>query len=188
MLAKRIIPCLDIKDGRVVKGVSFVNLRDAGDPVDVAKVYEMEQADEVVFLDITASHEKRDIILDVARRTSEMVFMPLTIGGGIRHIADILVTYLSHVRRNDSLLLEYAHKLGNRSVFKRLGYLLQAIGADEKPLIEGCHKALSSGISLLDPTPTATRKGRIVRRWNLLINVTLDIAKGALHDRPNRTK
>jgi len=89
MLAKRIIPCLDIKDGRVVKGVSFVNLRDAGDPVDVAKVYETEQADEVVFLDITASHEKRDIILDVARRTSEMVFMPLTIGGGIRNLKDI---------------------------------------------------------------------------------------------------
>jgi len=89
MLAKRIIPCLDIKDGRVVKGVSFVNLRDAGDPVDVAKVYEAEQADEVVFLDITASHEKRDIILDVARRTSEMVFMPLTIGGGIRDLKDI---------------------------------------------------------------------------------------------------
>jgi imidazole glycerol-phosphate synthase subunit HisF len=89
MLAKRIIPCLDIKDGRVVKGVSFVNLRDAGDPVDVAKVYEEEQADEVVFLDITASHEKRDIILDVARRTSEMVFMPLTIGGGIRDLKDI---------------------------------------------------------------------------------------------------
>jgi cyclase len=89
MLAKRIIPCLDIKDGRVVKGVSFVNLRDAGDPVDVAKVYEAEQADEVVFLDITASHEKRDIILDVARRTSEMVFMPLTIGGGIRNLKDI---------------------------------------------------------------------------------------------------
>jgi len=89
MLAKRIIPCLDIKDGRVVKGVSFVNLRDAGDPVDVARVYEAEQADEVVFLDITASHEKRDIILDVARRTSEMVFMPLTIGGGIRNLKDI---------------------------------------------------------------------------------------------------
>lgn len=89
MLAKRIIPCLDIKDGRVVKGVSFVNLRDAGDPADVAKTYEMEEADEVVFLDITASHEKRDTILEVARRTSEMVFMPLTIGGGIRSLKDI---------------------------------------------------------------------------------------------------
>ncbi|MEW5800727.1 MAG: imidazole glycerol phosphate synthase subunit HisF [bacterium] len=89
MLAKRIIPCLDIKDGRVVKGVSFINLRDAGDPVDVARIYESEQADEIVFLDITASHEKRDIILEVARRTSEMVFMPLTIGGGIRTLKDI---------------------------------------------------------------------------------------------------
>ncbi|MCL6582645.1 MAG: imidazole glycerol phosphate synthase subunit HisF [bacterium] len=89
MLAKRIIPCLDIKDGRVVKGVSFVNLRDAGDPVEVAKTYEAEEADEIVFLDITASHEKREIIIDVARRTSEMVFMPLTIGGGIRSLKDI---------------------------------------------------------------------------------------------------
>ncbi len=129
----------------------------------------------------------RVLVSDPAKTMVDMLDDP-TIGGGIRHIADILVTYLSHVRRNDSLLLEYAHKLGNRSVFKRLGYLLEAIGADEKTLIEGCHKALSSGISLLDPTPTATRKGRIVRRWNLLINVTLDIAKGALHDRPNRTK
>jgi cyclase len=89
MLAKRIIPCLDIKDGRVVKGVSFVNLKDAGDPVEVAKTYENERADEVVFLDITASHEKRDIILDVVKRTSEMVFMPLTVGGGIRNLKDI---------------------------------------------------------------------------------------------------
>ncbi|MDD5773043.1 MAG: imidazole glycerol phosphate synthase subunit HisF [bacterium] len=89
MLAKRIIPCLDVKDGRVVKGVKFLNLQDAGDPVEVAKKYEEEGADEVVFLDITASHEKRNIILDVVKRTAEMVFMPLTVGGGIRTIEDI---------------------------------------------------------------------------------------------------
>jgi cyclase len=89
MRAKRIIPCLDVKDGRVVKGVRFVNLADAGDPVEVARAYEMQGADELVFLDITASHERRDIILDVVSRTSEQVFMPLTVGGGIRELADI---------------------------------------------------------------------------------------------------
>ncbi|MBM80645.1 MAG: imidazole glycerol phosphate synthase subunit HisF [Planctomycetaceae bacterium] len=89
MLAKRIIPCLDVHAGRVVKGVNFLNLRDAGDPVDIAARYEEEGADELVFLDITASHEGRDIILDVVRRTSEVVFMPLTVGGGIRNLDDI---------------------------------------------------------------------------------------------------
>jgi cyclase len=89
MLAKRIIPCLDVKDGRVVKGVSFVNLRDAGDPVENALFYDEQGADELVFLDITASHEKRKIILDVVERTADDVFMPLTVGGGIRTLNDI---------------------------------------------------------------------------------------------------
>ncbi len=89
MLAKRIIPCLDVHAGRVVKGTNFVNLRDAGDPVQVADRYEQEGADELVFLDITASHEDRDILLDVVRRTAEVVFMPLTVGGGIRTLDDI---------------------------------------------------------------------------------------------------
>jgi cyclase len=89
MLAKRIIPCLDVKDGRVVKGVSFVNLRDAGDPVENAKFYDKQGADELIFLDITASHEKRKIILDVVMRTAEDVFMPLTVGGGIGSLNDI---------------------------------------------------------------------------------------------------
>ncbi len=89
MLAKRIIPCLDVNAGRVVKGTNFINLRDAGDPVEVASRYEAEGADELVFLDITASHEGRGIILDVVRRTAEVCFMPLTVGGGIRTIEDI---------------------------------------------------------------------------------------------------
>ncbi|REK12713.1 MAG: imidazole glycerol phosphate synthase subunit HisF [Planctomycetota bacterium] len=89
MLAKRVIPCLDVDRGRVVKGTNFVNLRDAGDPVDVAARYEQEGADELVFLDIAASHEGRDIMLDVVRRTAEMVFMPLCVGGGIRTLEDI---------------------------------------------------------------------------------------------------
>ncbi|EMI42821.1 imidazole glycerol phosphate synthase subunit HisF [Rhodopirellula sp. SWK7] len=89
MLAARIIPCLDVHGGRVVKGTNFVNLRDAGDPVEVARRYEAEGADELVFLDITASHEERDILLDVVRRTAEQVFMPLTVGGGVRTIEDV---------------------------------------------------------------------------------------------------
>lgn len=89
MLTKRIIPCLDVKDGRVVKGVKFLDLKDAGDPVIVAKRYEEQQADELVFLDITASSENRKIILEVVRRTAENVFMPLTVGGGIRDLSDI---------------------------------------------------------------------------------------------------
>jgi len=88
MLAKRIIPCLDVDKGRVVKGVNFLNLRDAGDPVEVARRYDAEGADELVFLDITASHEQRDILLDIVRATAEQVFMPLTVGGGIRTIDD----------------------------------------------------------------------------------------------------
>jgi cyclase len=89
MLTKRIIPCLDVDRGRVVKGTNFVNLRDAGDPVAVAARYEQEGADELVFLDITASHEGREIMLDVVRRTAEQVFMPLTVGGGVRTLEDI---------------------------------------------------------------------------------------------------
>jgi cyclase len=88
MLAKRIIPCLDVENGRVVKGVNFLNLRDAGDPVAVAKRYEDEGADELVFLDITASHEQRDIILDIVSKTADQVFMPLTVGGGVRTVDD----------------------------------------------------------------------------------------------------
>lgn len=89
MLAARVIPCLDVHGGRVVKGTNFVNLRDAGDPVEVARRYEAEGADELVYLDITASHEGRDILLDVVRRTAEQVFMPLTVGGGVRTVEDV---------------------------------------------------------------------------------------------------
>ncbi|QJE74402.1 imidazole glycerol phosphate synthase subunit HisF [Aerophototrophica crusticola] len=89
MLKARIIPCLDVKDGRVVKGVNFVDLVDAGDPVEQARVYDAAGADELTFLDITASHENRDTIFDVVRRTAEQVFMPLTVGGGVRTVEDI---------------------------------------------------------------------------------------------------
>ena len=89
MLAKRIIPCLDVNAGRVVKGVKFLGLRDAGDPVEIARAYDREGADELCFLDITASHEKREIILDVVARTADEVFMPLTVGGGIHTLEDV---------------------------------------------------------------------------------------------------
>src|SRR5438552_3289081 len=89
MLTRRIIPCLDVKEGRVVKGVNFVGLRDAGDPVEIAQRYDEEAADELTFLDITASHERRKIILDVVARTAETVFMPLTVGGGVRELQDV---------------------------------------------------------------------------------------------------
>jgi cyclase len=91
MLAKRIIPCLDVKAGRVVKGVQFVELKDAGDPVEAARAYDADGADELCFLDITASHEERKILLDVVSRTAEQVFMPLTVGGGVRTLDDIRI-------------------------------------------------------------------------------------------------
>ena len=89
MLTKRIIPCLDVKDGRVVKGIKFLSLRDAGDPVEIARAYEKQKADELVFLDITASYENRKTLIDVVRKVAENIFMPFTVGGGIRGIDDI---------------------------------------------------------------------------------------------------
>jgi cyclase len=125
MLAKRIIPCLDVHAGRVVKGVNFLNLRDAGDPVQIAARYEQDGADELVFLDITASHEERDIILDVVRRTSEVCFMPLTVGGGIRTLDDIRrllnagcdkVSINSAAVKNPSFVRDAALKFGSQCI------------------------------------------------------------------------
>ena len=95
MLTARVIPCLDVKDGRVVKGINFVDLRDAGDPVEQARVYDQAGADELCFLDIAASHEKREIMLDVVARTAEVCFMPLTVGGGVRSTDDIRALLLA---------------------------------------------------------------------------------------------
>lgn len=125
MLAKRVIPCLDVNNGRVVKGTNFLNLRDAGDPVEVASRYEREGADELVFLDITASHEQRDIIIDVVRRTAEVVFMPLTVGGGIRTIDDIRsllnagadkVSINSTACKNPEFVREAARRFGSQCI------------------------------------------------------------------------
>ncbi|MBT6724598.1 MAG: imidazole glycerol phosphate synthase subunit HisF, partial [Planctomycetaceae bacterium] len=125
MLANRIIPCLDVESGRVVKGTNFVNLRDAGDPVEVASRYEREGADELVFLDITASHEGRDIMLDVVKRTAEQIFMPLTVGGGIRTIEDIRsllnagtdkVSINSAACKDPQFVREAARKFGSQCI------------------------------------------------------------------------
>ena len=125
MLAKRIIPCLDVHAGRVVKGVNFLNLQDAGDPVEVAARYEEDGADELVFLDITASHEERAILLDVVRRTSEVCFMPLTVGGGIRTIDDIRsllnagcdkVSINSSAVKNPDFVRQAALKFGSQCI------------------------------------------------------------------------
>lgn len=122
MLTKRIIPCLDVNRGRVVKGINFLNLRDAGDPVEVARRYEEAGADELVFLDISASHEGREIMLDVVRRVSEEVFMPFTVGGGIRTLEDATrliqagaekVSINSAAIRNPGLITEVAGKFGS---------------------------------------------------------------------------
>jgi len=125
MLAKRIIPCLDVKEGRVVKGINFLNLRDAGDPVENAQRYSEEGADEVVFLDITATLEKRKIMLDVVARTAEHVFIPLTVGGGVRSIEDIRellkhgadkVSINTAAVKNPPLIREAAERFGSQCI------------------------------------------------------------------------
>lgn len=125
MLVKRIIPCLDVKDGRVVKGTNFLNLRDAGDPVENARFYDEQGADELAFLDITASAEKRQIIIDVVRRTAEEVFMPLTVGGGLRTIEDVRqllsagadkVSINTAAVENPDLIRAAAEKFGSQCV------------------------------------------------------------------------
>ncbi|MCK4995005.1 MAG: imidazole glycerol phosphate synthase subunit HisF [Candidatus Omnitrophica bacterium] len=125
MLAKRIIPCLDVKDGRVVKGINFLNLRDAGDPVEQAAMYSVQGADEVVFLDITASSDHRKTMLDVVRRTAEQVFIPFTVGGGIRTLKDIelilrkgadKVSLNTAAVKNPQLVKRGARKFGNQCI------------------------------------------------------------------------
>ncbi len=125
MLKARIIPCLDVKDGRVVKGVNFVGLRDAGDPVEQAKIYDAAGADELCFLDITASSDNRDIILDVVRQTAEQCFMPLTVGGGVRDEDDVRklllagadkVSVMTAAVKRPELVRELAEKFGSQCI------------------------------------------------------------------------
>ncbi len=145
MITKRIIPCLDVKDGRVVKGTNFVNLRDAGDPVEAARLYNEQGADELVFLDITASNEERKTLVDVVERTAREVFMPLTVGGGIRTVEDfraILLAGADKVAVNSAavkdkyLLSRAADKFGSQCV---------VIAIDAKKTDKGFHVYINGG-------------------------------------------
>src|SRR5665213_529541 len=137
MLKMRIIPCLDVKDGRVVKGVNFVDLADAGDPVTQARFYDREGADELCFLDITASHEGRDTLYDVVRRTAEQCFMPLTVGGGVRTVADIRTLLLAGADKTSintaavarpELVREAAEKFGSQCIVTAIDAKMTAPG------------------------------------------------------------
>ncbi|MDH7485071.1 MAG: imidazole glycerol phosphate synthase subunit HisF [Anaerolineae bacterium] len=149
MLAKRIIPCLDVKDGRVVKGIRFLELRDAGDPVEQAQVYDAEGADELVFLDITASHERREIVADMVRRVADAVFIPFTVGGGLRSVEDIRqilmagadkISINSAAVRRPELITEGARRFGSQCIVvaidaKRVsGFGFQVPGSERETL------------------------------------------------------
>jgi len=163
MLTKRIIPCLDVKDARVVKGVKFLNLKDAGDPVEIARRYEKEGADELVFLDITASSEKRKIILEVVRRAAENVFMPLTVGGGIRNLSDIRdllnagadkVSINTAAVKNPQLIRDASSKFGSQCI---------VVAIDAK-----LHMA--NGISHMDKSTISYKPQAISNKWEVYIN------------------
>lgn len=154
MLAKRVIPCLDVDRGRVVKGTNFVNLRDAGDPVEVAARYEKEGADELVFLDICASHEGRDIMLEVVRRTAEQIFMPLTVGGGIRTIEDIRQLLLAG---SDKVSINSAAVKNPQFVYdaaRRFGSQCIVVNIDPKRVKNGTVPLSAQGRSPFSPERT----------------------------------
>jgi cyclase len=139
MLTKRIIPCLDVDQGRVVKGVKYVDHVDCGDPVEVAQLYDRQEADEITFLDISASHEERGILLDVVSRTAETVFMPLTVGGGVRSLADIRdllnagadkVSIMTAAVKNPDLVAEAANKIGSANLVVAIDAKAMAFGTD----------------------------------------------------------
>ena len=157
MLAKRIIPCLDVKDGRVVKGVQFVDLRDAGDPVEAALAYDAQGADELVFLDITASHEDRSIMLDVVRRTAEGVYMPLTVGGGLRSAADVRrllragadkVSLNTAAVERPAVIREAAERFGSQCI-------VVAIDARRTEPVTATNKRSTATCEQAAPAPTA---------------------------------
>jgi len=144
MLAKRIIPCLDVRDGRVVKGINFVNLRDAGDPVESASAYSREGADEIVFLDITASVEKRKTILEVVKKTAEHVFIPLTVGGGIRNIEDIRILLKSGADKVSLNTAAVEDPELIREASKRFGNQCIVVAIDAKRQIPNSNQVIAS--------------------------------------------
>ena len=145
MLKARLIPCLDVKDGRVVKGVNFVDLRDAGDPVEIAKAYDAAGADELCFLDITATHENRGIILDVVQRTAEACFMPLTVGGGVRHLEDIRQLLLAGADKVSINSAAVANRLFVRHAAEKFGAQCVVVAIDAKQVQPGRWEIFTHG-------------------------------------------
>ncbi len=145
MLKTRIIPCLDVKDGRVVKGVQFVNLRDAGDPVEIARAYDAAGADELCFLDITASHEKRGILLDVVRRTADVCFMPLTVGGGVRTIEDMRTLLLAGADKVSVNTAAVQRREIVREAAEKFGSQLVVVAIDAKCVAPGRFEIFTHG-------------------------------------------
>ena len=202
MLAKRIIPCLDVKDGRVVKGVNFVNLTDVGDPVDAAKAYYEAGCDELVFLDITATHEERDTTVDMVRRVAEQVFIPFTVGGGIRSVEDMnkmlkagadKVSVNSSAVANPQLIADCAEKFGNQCVVVAIDakkvedgswHVFVAGGRKDTgiDLLDWAKKVVSLGageILLTSMDKDGTKSGFDIEMLNAVANVvTVHIASG----------
>jgi cyclase len=145
MLKSRVIPCLDVKDGRVVKGVNFVNLRDAGDPVECAIAYDQAGADELCFLDITASHENRGILLDVVSRTADVCFMPLTVGGGVRKIEDIRQLLLAGADKVSINSAAVADRQFVRAAAEKFGSQCVVVAIDAKRVAEGRWEIFTHG-------------------------------------------
>jgi cyclase len=145
MLKVRIIPCLDVKDGRVVKGVNFVDLRDAGDPVEQAMLYDRMGADELCFLDITASHEKRGILLDVVRRTADVCFMPLTVGGGVRTLDDIRALLLAGADKVSIMTAAVSNRDFVREAAEKFGSQCIVVAVDAKQAAPGKWEVFTHG-------------------------------------------
>jgi cyclase len=145
MLKTRIIPCLDVKDGRVVKGVRFVDLRDAGDPVEAARAYDAAGADELCFLDIAASHEGRGILLDVVRRTAEACFMPLTVGGGVRAIEDIRALLLAGADKVAINTAAIERRGIVREAAEKFGSQLVVVAIDARRTAQGSYEIFTHG-------------------------------------------
>ena len=145
MLKARLIPCLDVKDGRVVKGVNFVDLRDAGDPVDIAKAYDAAGADELCFLDITATHEDRGIIFDVVQRTAEACFMPLTVGGGVRALEDIRNLLLAGADKVSINSAAVANREFVRQAAEKFGAQCVVVAIDAKSVAPGRWEIFTHG-------------------------------------------
>jgi cyclase len=145
MLKIRVIPCLDVKDGRVVKGVNFVGLRDAGDPVEQAMIYDRAGADELCFLDITASHERRSILLDVVRRTAEVCFMPLTVGGGVRNLDDIRALLLAGADKVSIMTAAVNDRAFVRRAAEKFGSQCIVVAVDAKQTAPGTWEVFTHG-------------------------------------------